>query len=103
MLADICSLRGAEVLACVSGRPLELSALAVRHDGRTTLLVANLTHRSHMIELAGVVEGATMRRLNEATAEQARLAPESFRATGELLPASGMFELGPYETTRIDM
>ena len=103
VLADVCSLRGAEVLACVSGRPLELSALAVRDDGRTTLLVANLTHRSHMIELAGVVEGATMRRLNEATAEQARLAPESFRAAGELLPASGMFELGPYETTRIAM
>ena len=103
VLADVCSLRGAEVLACVSGRPLELSALAVRHDGRTTLLVANLTHRSHTVELAGVVEGATMRRLNEATAEQARVSPESFRAAGELLPASGMFELGPYETTRIDM
>ncbi len=103
VLADVCSLRGAEVLTCVSGRPLELNALAVRHDGGTTLLVANLTHRSHMIELAGVGEGATMRRLNEATAEQARLEPQRFRGTAEALPASGMFELGPYETTRIDM
>ena len=103
VLADICSLRGAEVLTCVSGRPLELNALAVRHDGGTTLLVANLTHRSHMVELAGLGEGATMRRLNEATAEQARLEPQRFRAGGEPLAASGMFELGPYETTRIAM
>ena len=103
VLADVCSLRGAEILTCASGRPLELNALAVRHGGGTTLLVANLTHRSHMVELAGMVEGAAMRRLNEATAEQARVEPQSFRAASEPLPASGMFELGPYETTRIDM
>jgi hypothetical protein len=103
VLADVCSLRGAEVLACASGRPLELNALAVRRDGGTTLLVANLTHRPHMVELAGVGEGATMRRLNEATAEQARLEPQRFRAAGEPLPASGMLELGPYETARIDI
>ena len=103
VLADVCSLHGAEVLACVSGRPLELNALAARRNGGTTLLVANLTHRAHMVELAGVGEGATIRRLNEATAEQARLEPQRFRDAREPLSASGMFELGPYETARIDM
>jgi len=103
VLADVCSLRGAEVLACTSGRPLELTALAVRRDRGTTVLVANLTARSHMVELADAGEGATMRRLNEQTAEQARLEPRGFRAAAEPLSPSGAFELGPYETARIDV
>ena len=102
VLADICSLRGAELVACASGRPHELNALAARRDGRTTLLVVNLTYRTHMVELGALGEGATMRRLNEATADQARSDPRAFRAAREPLPASGMFELGPYETARID-
>jgi hypothetical protein len=102
VLADVCSLRGAEVLACESGRPLEVNALAVRSGGGTTLLVANLTHRSHTVDLAVVGEGATIRRLNEATADQALVEPQRFRAAGERLAGPGMFELGPYETARID-
>ena len=79
-------------LTCASGRPLELSALAARHGGGTTLLVADLARGSRMVELAGVVEGAAMRRLNEATADSARIEPQTFRAALEPLPASGMFK-----------
>lgn len=103
-LADICALRGAEVLTCTSTRPLEVSGLATRRDdGATTLLLANLTPRQLRIELAGIAGGATVRRLNEASAELAAREPHAFRGSVEPFRPTEGIELRPYEFARIDI
>jgi len=101
-VADVCALRGAAVLACTSGRPLAFAGLAASHDGGMTVLVANLSPKTQTVQLAGLGGAATVRRLNEETAEQARLEPARFRDATEPLSPGGMIELAPYETVRID-
>jgi D-apionolactonase len=54
VLAEICRLRGAEILACETTRPLDVAGLAVRHEGTTTLLAANLTPAPQTVELRGL-------------------------------------------------
>ncbi len=51
VLADVCSLRGGEVLECETTRPLEVAGLAVRRNGATTLIAANLTPFPRTVEL----------------------------------------------------
>ena len=53
VLADVCALRGAEILACETSRPLDVAGLAVRANGTTTLLAANLTPEPQRIEVSG--------------------------------------------------
>ncbi len=101
-VADVCALRGAEILACTSGRPLAFAGLAARHDGGTTVLLANLSPTTQTVQLTGLDGDATVRRLNEETAEQARLEPTRFRNDGVKPLATRMIELAPYETVRID-
>ncbi len=101
VVADVCSLHGAEVLACTSGRPLTFAGLAARHARGTTLLAANLSPKIQTVAVTGLAGAATLRRLNEETAEQARLEPQRFRGAAEPL-AGGTIELAPYETVRID-
>ncbi|HEY5058881.1 MAG TPA: hypothetical protein VII51_07665 [Gaiellaceae bacterium] len=59
-LADVSALRGGEILACETTRPLELAGLAVRQSGRTTLLAANLTPYAQTVELRGVPAVGTL-------------------------------------------
>jgi hypothetical protein len=42
VLAQVCAWRGADLLMCTSTEPLSVTALAVRQNGKTSLLVANL-------------------------------------------------------------
>ena len=60
VLADVSALRGGEVLACATTRPLELAGLAVRRDGGTTLLAANLTPAAQRVELHGLGDDRTI-------------------------------------------
>ena len=53
VLTDVCSLRDAEVLACETTRPLEVAGLAVRSNGASTLLAANLTPMPQRVALLG--------------------------------------------------
>ena len=53
-LASVSALRGGEILACETTRPLELAGLAVRHGARTTLLAANLTPHAQTVEVRGI-------------------------------------------------
>ena len=101
ILADISSLRGRQIVACAASRPLDLAGLAVRDDAGTTMLLANLTPSAQPVELAELDRDAHVRRLNEATAEQAMSEPEQFRAGFAPLSAGGL-TLAPYETVRID-
>ena len=60
VLAAASELRGGEILACETTRPLELAGLAVRKDGATTLLTANLTPHPLTVELHGIIAAETL-------------------------------------------
>ena len=95
-------LRGSEILCCDGAQALEVAALAVaRPSGGVTILIANLTPQRVEIATQGIAEPATVRRLNEETAEQAMLDPLHFRAAGRSEPIAEL-SLAPYETVRID-
>jgi D-apionolactonase len=101
-LADGAGLAGGEVLAVESTRPREVVALAVRHAGGLTLLLANLTAGRVRVKVSGIDSDATIRRLNAACAARARRDPASFRAAAARMVA-GEIALEPYETDRIDV
>jgi D-apionolactonase len=103
-LADATGWRGAEVIECESEDRLAAIGLAVRVDGRTALLLANVTQYPQEV-VVGPLEGqVTLRRLDAATAAEAGSAPESFRASSEAAEASGdlAVRLEPYEVVRVD-
>jgi len=52
-LAAVCALRGGEILACESSRPLELAGFAVRRNGAVTLFAANLTAAAQTVDVDG--------------------------------------------------
>jgi len=104
-LADVAGWRGREVLECRSADPLTVVALAVRDgDGRTRLLVANLTPRPQDVVIGPLYGAVVLRRLNEETAERAGAEPDSFRSEAERTEAAGdlALRLEPYETVRVD-
>jgi D-apionolactonase len=103
-LADATGCCGADVLSCDSDDRLAAIGFALRVDGRTVLLVANVTPTAHEI-VVGPLEGAVvLRRLNETTAAAAASAPGKFRAGGERHEASGdlVLLLEPYGVVRVD-
>jgi hypothetical protein len=59
-LTSVSALRGGEILACETTRPLELAGLAVRHGNRTTLLAANLTPHPQTVEVRGIAAVDTL-------------------------------------------
>jgi hypothetical protein len=101
ILADAAGIARREVLNVKSSRPLRVTGLAARGRGGTTLLIANTTPTSVVVELAGTQPDGAIRRLNASTAGAASLEPAVFRSAFE--PFGGnTLNLGPYETARID-
>ncbi len=104
-LADAIEWAGAEVLACESSDLLTAVGLAVRTpDGATRLLLANLTPFEREVVVAPLDGEVALRRLHEATAEEAGADPLAFRARRQRASASRELHLTlqPYEVARID-
>jgi hypothetical protein len=102
VLADVCEWQGAELLACRASDPLAVAGLAVRRGRGLSMLVANLTPEAQTVTVDGAPSAGIVRRLNEATAERAGVAPEEFRRSGERVDGLGRLVLGPFETVRVD-
>ena len=109
LLRDVSEFGGAPLLAC-SGDPLRAAAIAVRRDGRSAILVANLRPEPLAIEVRLPRQlrpsGVRIRRLNTVTAMAAMLSPESFRRQAQAQPvrrATLRLELLPYEYSRLDL
>ena len=94
MLASLGEWKQGELLECTSTQPLRVVGLAVSRGVGRSLLAANLGPEPTTVRLTGLPGGGTVRRLNEASA------PEWSDA--EPVDDVSMFELGPYETARID-
>ena len=106
VLADAGEWKGGRLVAASSGEPLAVEALAVRVDGRLRVLVARLSPRAGRCELGPLPAGrATVRVLDESTAESAASDPEAFRAESEEREVSDgrlELELAPYSVVRVD-
>jgi hypothetical protein len=103
-LADAAGWRGADVVECDSEDRLVAIGFAVRVDGGTAVLVANVTPRPQDV-VVGPLEGpVSLRRLNETTAAAAGSDAASFRAAVEPAEAAGelVLRLERYEVVRVD-
>lgn len=106
VLADVSEFAGGEIIRSQSSNTLTVDGLALQKDGRTRLILANLTDRPQQISVQNLSGSVWVGHLNETNVETAMQAPEAFRSTpGELLPTSaGALELNllPYALVRID-
>ncbi|MCZ6681403.1 MAG: hypothetical protein O7E52_29665 [Candidatus Poribacteria bacterium] len=106
VLADVGEFRGGEVLLARSNAPLQVDGIALRKDGMTRVVLANLSPESQHVAVGHLSERVRVHHLNETNAQAAMHAPEAFRAqAGELLQTTdGTLELHllPYAIARID-
>ncbi|PJF43268.1 MAG: hypothetical protein CUN50_00795 [Candidatus Thermofonsia Clade 1 bacterium] len=103
VFADVGEFAAAEV-APLYGQAPELAGMALRKANQTRLLLANLSHVPQLVRL--VLSGTyRVRILDESSALQAMLQPESFRVTGERHSATDdglSLTLLPYAVATLD-
>jgi hypothetical protein len=107
VLADVGEMRGAEVIPVEQSNPLECAVLAMRKNGVTRLLVANLCNANRTVRVGILVGRARGRILDDTNAIPAMTDPATWRAAkpqpfgiggGELTVA-----LRPYAVATIDV
>jgi D-apionolactonase len=107
ILATVGELRDGDALPVTTSDPLRAAALAIRHQGQTRILLANLLPESQPITLHVNSDRATVRHLDETTAIGAMQLPDEFRAlTGtEHAVAAGALSLQllPYAVAEITL
>jgi hypothetical protein len=106
VLADLGDFRGAELLPSRSSEPLLVDGLALRLDGATCVLIANMSPESRVAAVTPFGASARVRRLDGTSAIEAMVSPEDFRRReGELARPDGSslrLELAPHAVLRID-
>jgi hypothetical protein len=106
VFADVGEFAGGEAIATTTSHPLRVDGLTLRKDGRTRVLVANMTLAPQRAVVTGLPDRVRVRVLDEANVEAAMREPEAFRAEAgvEMLPKEGALELElrPYAVARID-
>ena len=108
VFADVAEFKGAQVLTSRSTNPLALEGLALAKDGRTRVLVANLTPEFTpvRIDLGAGTRFLRVKKLTVDNADAAMREPERFRRDPGLLCETGggalELSLAPYALARID-
>ena len=106
VLADVGAFAGGTVIPTQSSDPLRAQAVAVRKDGRTRVLVANLAPEPQRLTVAGLPAPVWLRVLDQATVEWAAREPDSYRRERGRKVDGGHgrleVELGPYAVTTLD-
>ncbi len=106
VLMDVGECKDGEVLASRSSDPLRVDGFAMRKDGRTRVLLANLRPETQRVHVHGIDGRVRVRILDETNAEEAMRAPEQFRAhvgTSQAIDAGPLIlTLRPYAVARID-
>ena len=107
VLADVGEFAGGEVLPLTSSDILKVDGLALRKDGKTRLILANMTPEPQPVTIQFIGEHATLRQLDETNAEEAMRSPETYRAqSGQPLHAHANaleITLRAYAIATIDM
>lgn len=106
VMADIGEFAMGEVVLASSSETLLVDGFAVRKDGKTRVVIANLGPEARPVTARGLDDIVRAYYLDETNVEEAMLSPESFRAReGQLLQTSGgilELKLPPYAIARID-
>jgi len=106
VLADVGEFARGKVIPTTSSDTLKADGLALRQNGRTRVIVANLSPEPQRITVRNLGRWVQARHLDETNVEEAMRSPERFRAReGERLPTiEGSLELGshPYAVARLD-
>jgi hypothetical protein len=107
IFADLAEWQGGELLDIHSDDPLAVEALAMRVDGATHVLLANLTPTEQRARAKPLPDGEVrVRRLDAASAPLAMRDPVAFRAATEPAEvANGALDLSlpPFAVVRIDV
>jgi len=107
MLADVGEFAGGEIIPTTSSDALKVDGLALRKDGQTRVLLANLSSETQQASVQNLSQDVRVRQLNETNAEAAMSSPEDFRAEeGEAKQTlEGTLELSllPYAIVCIDL
>ena len=107
VFADLAEFSGGAVVAVRSSNPLRVEALAVTHEGKTRLLIANLTGRRQVATLPIGKSSAQIRVLDERNVLEAMNSPETFRdGRDHLIEANDeqlTVNLSPFAVARIDV
>jgi len=107
VLADVNEFAGGTALLTTSSDVLRVDGLALRKDGVTRILLANMTNSPQLVRTQIPGESALLRVLDERNAESAMRDPERFRAeAGMPIPSTdGYLELTmrPYALARVDV
>ncbi len=106
VLADVGEFAGGEVVPTTSSNILQVDGLAVRKNGQTRVILANLSAKPQQVTVQNLGEQVRVRHLNETNVVEAMQSPETFRSqAGELQQTSaGTLELSllPYAIVRLD-
>ncbi|MBA3440504.1 MAG: hypothetical protein H0T92_11605 [Pyrinomonadaceae bacterium] len=109
VLADFGEFAGGVVVPTKSDEPLKVDGFALYKDGKTRVVLANMTSLTQAVTIQNLGEQLRVRRLNETNAEAAILSPEDFRepshSSDSPMQSSGSrfeIDLLPFEVLRID-
>ena len=106
VLADAGEFAGGEILVSKSSDSLKMEGVALRRNGKTRILLANLTPDSQRVRVQNLAGAIRVRCLDETNVQAAMSVPEAFRTEiGELVQtAEGALELNllPYAFAQID-
>ncbi len=107
VLADVNELAGGTALRTTSSDVLRMDGLALRKDGATRIMLANMTNSSQLVRVQIPGETALLRVLDERNAELAMRDPVGFRAEAgtPIRSTDGYLELTlrPYAIARVDV
>jgi hypothetical protein len=106
VLRDLADLKAGTLVDLHASEPLLVDGLALRENGKTHVVLANLTPR-RQVAMIGPFKAPNLRvrQLNDETAPQAIADPERFRNSGMVMSSSDgrlRLELEPYAVARID-
>jgi hypothetical protein len=106
VLADAGEFAGGEVVPTTSNDTLRVDGLALRKDGKTRVILANLSPEPQRATVRNLGQWVQVRHLDETNAKEAMQSPERFRASEiqSLQTPDGALELHllPYAVVRID-
>ena len=105
-LADFGEFADGVVVPSESSEPLKVEGFVVYKDGKTRIVLANLSDSVTQVRVRNLAEQVHVRRLNETNAEAAMLSPETYRVESDVsLEIRGGrldLELLPCEVMRVD-
>ncbi len=106
VFADVGDFTGGEVLPSKSSDTLKVEGIALRKNGKTRILLANVTPNSQRVSVGNLAGSVRVRHLDETNAQAAMTSPDTFRAENgaPVQTVDGALELNllPYAITQVD-